>query len=101
MASKSKSKNKPQKKRNAYMVGLIVAIGLAVLSLVEYYIAILPELYPGTPQSPTALFLIAFIKAALVVYFFMHVYRLWRPDDHADDHVDGHAGNHVGNQGGH
>jgi hypothetical protein len=25
-----------------------------------------------------------------VVYFFMHVYRLWRPDDHADDH-NGHG----------
>lgn len=93
MASKTKSKTKPQKKRNAYLVGLLVAIALAVLSLVEYYIAILPELYPGTQQSPTALFLIAFVKAVLVIYFFMHVYRLWRADDHADDH--------AANQGGH
>lgn len=90
MASKSKSKSQ-LKKRNAYVVGAVVAIVLAVLTVIEYYVAILPEMYPSMSQSTTALFLIAFVKAALVVYFFMHVYRLWRPDDHADDHAD-HGG---------
>lgn len=86
-ASKTKNKTRPQKKRNAYVVGIVVAIVLAVLTIIEYYVAILPEIRPDimANQSPTALFLIAFVKAALVVYFFMHVYRLWRPDDHADE----------------
>ena len=91
MASKTKTKSKsqPKKKRNAYVVGLVVAIILALLTVVEYYVAILPDLRPDLmqEQSVAGLFLIAFIKAALVVYFFMHVYRLWRPDDHADDHA--------------
>ena len=79
MASKTKSKTQP-KKRNAYVVGIVVAIILAALTIIEYYVALLPQ------QSVIGLFLIAFVKAALVVYFFMHVYRLWRPDAHADDH---------------
>ena len=35
-----------------------------------------------TFNSPVFLFIVAFIKAVLVVYFFMHVYRLWRGDAH-------------------
>ena len=55
----------------------IVALVLAVLTLAEYFMA-----ESETLNSPVFLFIVAFIKAALVVYFFMHVYRLWRGDDH-------------------
>jgi hypothetical protein len=53
--------------------GVIVFITLAVLTVVEYFLAVshLPSLL---------LWIIAFGKAALVVWFFMHVFRLFRSD---------------------
>jgi cytochrome c oxidase subunit 4 len=77
MASKNVSRTKTaqvKKPRSAYVTGAIVAIVLAVLTIVEYYIGLH---FP----SPTLLLLISVLKAALVVYFFMHVYRLWRADE--------------------
>jgi len=72
MASKSKE---PQSKgMSPYVSGVIVAVVLAILTIAEYYVGIL---YP----YPTPLFLIALLKAILVLYFFMHVYRLWRSDE--------------------
>lgn len=51
-----------------------VAIGLAALTVVEYFVGInLP--------STVLLFLLALIKAWLVVYFFMHISRLWTPEE--------------------
>lgn len=74
----SKSKTQPKQKRSAYVVGAVVATALALLTIGEYILALVNP-------SPTYLFLIAFLKAILVVYFFMHVYRLWRTDEHASD----------------
>lgn len=51
-----------------------VAIGLGALTIVEYYVGLnLP--------STVLLFLLALIKAWLVVYFFMHISRLWAPEE--------------------
>ena len=58
----------------AYRRIFIILILLGVLTIVE-----LPAAETG---SAILLFIIAFGKAALVVYFFMHVYRLWREDAH-------------------
>jgi cytochrome c oxidase subunit 4 len=74
MASKSRQQKQKSKGMSPYVSGLIVAAVLAVLTIIEYYVGIL---YP----YPTPLFLLALLKAILVLYFFMHVYRLWRPDD--------------------
>lgn len=77
MASRNVSKTKtaqPRKPRSAYVTGAIVAVVLAVLTVVEYYIGL-------HFASPTLLLLLSVLKAALVVYFFMHVYRLWRADE--------------------
>ncbi|MGL4650869.1 MAG: cytochrome C oxidase subunit IV family protein [Caldilineaceae bacterium] len=74
MASKSRQQQQKAKGRSPYVVGGIVALILAALTVLEYYVGIA---YP----SATVLFLIALVKAVLVLYFFMHVYRLWRPDD--------------------
>ncbi len=54
---------------------LIVVLILVVLTAVEFAIAI----YLG---SAALLFVVALIKAALIVNYFMHIYRLWRPESH-------------------
>lgn len=53
-------------RRGAYQRGLIVFIGLAVLTAVEFGIA----LWTG---STIFLFLIALIKAGLIVQYYMHL----------------------------
>ena len=68
-------KNNVEKKKAAYNLIFMVFIGLAVLTGIEYYVGlILP--------SAVFLFILAFAKTVLVVYYFMHVYKLWREDDH-------------------
>ena len=64
-----------EKKKAAYNTIFRVFVVLAVLTIIEYYVGIfLP--------SAVFLFILAFGKGALVVYYFMHVYRLWREDAH-------------------
>ena len=53
--------------------GVMIFIGLAVLTVVEYLLAV--------NQLPVILlWIIAFGKAALVVWFFMHIFRLFRSE---------------------
>lgn len=59
-----------QTKGAAFRQGIIVALILAGLTVLEYYVGIA---FP----SAALLFLLALIKAALVVYFFMHIYKVW------------------------
>lgn len=54
---------------------LIVFLVLVVLTGIEFAIAIYLK-------SAALLFIVALIKAALIVNYFMHVYRLWRPESH-------------------
>lgn len=61
-------------KRSAYLTGLIVALALALLTAIEYWFGI------QTNPSVLTLMLISVVKSALVIYFFMHVYRLWRTE---------------------
>lgn len=63
-------------KRSSYRQILLIFILLAVLSILEFAAAI----YIDNPTVP--LFVIALIKAGLIVQFFMHIYRLWRPEEH-------------------
>ena len=64
-------------KQQAYRQGVYVALVLAVLTIAEAYLAI------GLEYSSSSLFLIiSLIKSALVVNYFMHVYRLWREEGH-------------------
>lgn len=53
-----------------YRTGIIVALVLAVITVVEFWIAL-------TTHSVVFLMLIAAAKAILVIWFFMHVKRLW------------------------
>jgi caa(3)-type oxidase subunit IV len=52
-----------------------VFLVLAVLTGIEFAVSI-------TIANTVLLTLIALTKAALIVQFFMHVYRLWRQEDH-------------------
>ncbi|MCA9983328.1 MAG: hypothetical protein KDE59_03500 [Anaerolineales bacterium] len=64
-------------KQQAYRQGVYVALVLAVLTIVEAALAIYLH------YSSSSLFLIiSLIKSALVVNYFMHVYRLWREEGH-------------------
>ena len=56
--------------------GLYVFIALAVLTAVEFGVstALANALFP--------LLLIAFVKAGLIVYYFMHLMQLWRQEAH-------------------
>lgn len=58
------------KKSAALMQGLFVFIALAVLTAVEYFIGVSTDLVG-------LLFILLLIKAALVVYFYMHISRLF------------------------
>ncbi len=62
-----------QKKSQALRRGLLVFVGLGLLTALEYWIGII---------AAPAVFLwaIAIVKAALVLIYFMHVGRLFRPD---------------------
>lgn len=64
----------PVKKAADYRMILIVALALGVLTILEAVLAPL--------GSAILMFIIAFIKAGLVVNFFMHISRLWREDAH-------------------
>jgi cytochrome c oxidase subunit 4 len=53
--------------------GVLVFAGLAVLTAIEYWI--------GVIEAPVIfLWAIAIIKAALVLIYFMHVSRVFRPE---------------------
>ena len=61
-------------KKAAMRRGNMVLLALALLTIVEFYIAL-------ASPSTVLLLLIALLKAAVVVWVFMHVYRLWRGEE--------------------
>lgn len=66
-----------QHKSSTQRLGLIVFVALATLTAIEYALAHLLE--PDNALVP--LVLIALAKAYLVVYYYMHIYRLFEPDE--------------------
>jgi len=63
------------KKRAAYRTGVIVFLILAALTAGEFYLASISGAVAG-------LLIIALIKAALIIRYFMHVNRLWAEEGH-------------------
>lgn len=59
-----------------WRTGWIVFAALMVLTGIEFVVANQPN------SSAVLVIIINLIKAALIVYFFMHVYRLWREEKH-------------------
>jgi len=64
-------------KKAAYRQGIYVFLVLAVLTVAEFFVS------QATNGAAVPLLLIALVKAALIVYYFMHVYRLWREEEHS------------------
>lgn len=65
------------KKAAKLRLGWIVIGGLAVLTAVEYWVAVAIHSNP-LPY----LAVIALIKAWLIIQYFMHVTQLWRKEEH-------------------
>jgi heme/copper-type cytochrome/quinol oxidase subunit 4 len=63
------------KKQAAYRIGIVVFLILAALTAGEFYLASISGAVAG-------LFIIALIKAALIIRYFMHVSRLWAEERH-------------------
>ena len=63
------------KKSVAFRQGIIVLVVLAVLTGAEYWVSI---------AFPSGVFLaiIAVIKAAIIIQYFMHISRLWSEEVH-------------------
>jgi heme/copper-type cytochrome/quinol oxidase subunit 4 len=61
-----------------YKTGLLVAVLLAVLTILEYIFA--GEVNEATPRF-IGLAATAVLKAGLIMYYFMHIYRLWRGEE--------------------
>jgi len=68
-----------QTKSASWNQGLLIFIYLAVLTGLEFFIAL-------TMDSAPLLVLMALVKAALVLYYYMHVYRLNEEDAGHDHH---------------
>jgi cytochrome c oxidase subunit 4 len=64
-----------ERKSAAYRQGLYVFLGLAVLTVAEYFVSI------WTDGSAVLLLIIAVFKAGVIANFFMHIYRLWRTEE--------------------
>lgn len=71
-----------QNKSAALMQGVIIFVYLAVLTILEYFVAVAFDAVP-------LLIVVAIVKAALVVYYFMHIYKLGETDH--DTNPDSYA----------
>ena len=65
-----------EKKAAAYRKGAITLAILAVLTLVEYFLAV------GLESATVPLIIIAIVKMAIIVQSFMHISRLWSEEGH-------------------
>ena len=65
----------PPKRVDLLRIGWVVFILLAVLTVVEWLVAVLI-----TANLPLLL-VIALAKAGLIVHYFMHIVRLWRREE--------------------
>lgn len=63
-----------------FRTGYIVAVLLAVFTVVEYVFA-LNSLGVSDEVRIVGLSASAIVKAALILWFFMHFYRLWRGEE--------------------
>ena len=57
--------------------GLVVIVILAVLTVIEFFIPIAFEQEVALPL----LMVVALGKAALIVYYFMHIYHTWGQEE--------------------
>lgn len=67
-----------QDKSSAFRQGVLIFVYLAVLTALEYFVAI-------KVKAVSILVVVAVIKAALVMYYYMHIYML-NAENHEDEH---------------
>lgn len=60
--------------KQGYGFVILIGIILAVLTVIEYYMGL-------WHVGAALLMLVAALKAILVIYFFMHVSRLWKTEE--------------------
>ncbi len=65
-----------ESKSKAFRRGTWTFLALMVLTIIEFAVAV------ALDASVIMLFLIALVKAALIVWVFMHISRLWREESH-------------------
>ena len=58
-----------------YRQGVMVLVGLAVLTALEYVIAVILE------GSVSLLFIVVLAKAGLILQYYMHVNRVWSDEE--------------------
>ena len=63
-------------RKAAYRLGFYVLVGLAVLTAVEFGIAILFE------GSAALLFVLALAKAGTIIQYYMHLNNVWGEEAH-------------------
>jgi heme/copper-type cytochrome/quinol oxidase subunit 4 len=74
--NKERSMEQTKDKSAELKRGVIVFAALAVLTVIEYFLGVIE----GGAAVIVLLWLIALLKAGLVLYFFMHLPRVFRAD---------------------
>jgi len=69
--------NSKEKKSTAYLRGLVTLIVLAALTAGEFWVSSV------TNGSLVFLSIIALIKAAIILQYFMHISHLWSEETHS------------------
>jgi heme/copper-type cytochrome/quinol oxidase subunit 4 len=64
----------PSKNSSPYNQGYIIFVVLMALTIIEYLLAL-----PGNLTIP--LLLVALVKMGIIMNFFMHIARVWNPED--------------------
>ena len=64
-----------ESKRKAYNAGILVLVVLAILTGIEYFIAL------SLPSAVILLFIVALLKAAPIMQVFMHMSSLWSEEE--------------------
>ena len=68
-----------QSKSSALGQGVVIFVYLTILTLIEFFIAV-------TFKSLVLLLVVAVAKAGLVMYYYMHIYKLGQNDGGEDEH---------------
>ena len=70
-----------KKKSGIYNRGIITAVVLAILTIIESFGYFRSLGVPVFEPSTVVLMLIAILKAGIILNYFMHIYRLWRSEE--------------------
>lgn len=64
------------KLKAAQQTGMYIFLALLIATIFEYFV--------GAVENPSTvlLLIIALLKGALILWYFMHVYRVWREEAH-------------------